>query len=298
MEITEGIHTGLTREQYDAIDAINATRLLGCRKSLAHGKEKEDNPPDKSAALSFGIALHVAFLEPEEFPLRYAVMPPFEQEIAKLRKDDETPMYKVPKATKLYRDQRNAWMDANADKSVVTRDEYDQIVRMGRALRDHGSARQLFSRNGADECTVVWSDEDTGARCKGRFDSMIEDEWPTIPDLKSTMDASPWGFSGDCAKWGYHIRGAFYIDGVAAFTSAPNLVFAAVEKDRPHAVGVYQLGERSIAVGRRIYKQLLKGYVKAQETGEWPAYSDQVEELEVPKWAWREGVEQREAVNV
>lgn len=297
MEITEGIHTDLTREQYDAIDAINATRLLGCRKSLAHGREKEDHPPDKSAALSFGTALHVAFLQPDDFPLRYAVMPPFEQEIAKLTKDDGTPKYKVPKATKEYKEKVLVWFDANSDKSVVTRDEYDQIVRMGRALRDHGSARQLFSRNGSNECTVVWTDEDTGALCKGRFDSMIQDEWPTIPDLKSTMDASRFAFANDCAKWGYHIRGAFYVDGVSAFTSPPNLVFAAVEKDPPYAVGVYPLGKRSIAVGRRVYKQLLAAYVKAQESGEWPAYPDQLEELEIPRWAWREGVEQRETVN-
>ena len=284
----EGIYHDIDRATYDAIDAVNASRLLACRKSLAHCKEQMLNPPERGPALAFGTALHTAFLEADDFPVLYVVMPAFEDAIAAEFKEDGSPKYKVPKATKAYKEQVEAWKFANGDKNVVTLDEYNQIRAMGRSLRSHPAANEMFNRGGSNECTVIWTDEETELLCKGRFDSLIEDEWPTIPDLKSTMDASPYGFAGSVAKFGYHIRGAFYVDGVSAFTSPPNLVFAAVEKEPPYAVGVYQLGSKSIETGRRIYRKLLNAFAVALDTNEWPAYSMDVEPLDIPRWAMRE----------
>ncbi len=131
---------------------------------------------------------------------------------------------------------------------------------------------------------MFWDDADTGHPCKARADYIRDDD--IMVDLKTTMDASLSEFSRSIAKFGYHRQDAMYSDGFEACFGRPSrgFVFVAVETKPPHAVGVYTLDAESADAGRIEYQTLLNSFAECMESGNWPAYSDNIETIELPRW--------------
>lgn len=105
--------------------------------------------------------------------------------------------------------------------------------------------------------------------------------------LKKTQDARAEAFSRAIDNYRYHVQDAFYSD-VFGWATGKELVsfrFLAVEQELPHACKVYMLDETSRQEGRRLYREALNTYAHCLQTGQWPAYPTQADEIiSLPPW--------------
>jgi hypothetical protein len=65
-------------------------------------------------------------------------------------------------------------------------------------------------------------------------------------------------------------------------------VFIAVEREAPYAVGVYRLLDEVIALGRAENEDLLRQYVWCQKNATWPGYGDQIQDIGIPVYGFKE----------
>jgi hypothetical protein len=59
-----------------------------------------------------------------------------------------------------------------------------------------------------------------------------------------------------------------------------------VEKTYPYAVGVYQLDADAMQHGAELRKQNMRMIADCRAINEWPSYSNTIEPLSLPKWAF------------
>ena len=95
-------------DEYDQIPAVRRSALWEIRKSPAHYKWAVENPSEDTPALKMGRAIHMAVLQPEEFPDTYAVMPDG-----------------IDRRTKEGKAAWAAWCEENDGKEVLTKEELE-----------------------------------------------------------------------------------------------------------------------------------------------------------------------------
>lgn len=255
------IRHGLTYDEYRALPGLNISTLLKMRRSPKHFRHALLNPSPDTPALSFGKALHSLLLEPERV----------EQDVA---------VWSGTRRGKAW----DAFSAANADRLIVKSDEWDQAHTMAQAIRAHDVARFYLEQDGEAESSITWNDEATGRALKGRIDWLCGE---AIVDLKTTRDPSQFLFGRDAARYGYHIRAAWYQDGIAALTGTwrPYVLIAA-EKDPPHDVVCYRVPPEALRAGRNEYRRLLCELAECEAADRWPGIGgDEELDLILPSWA-------------
>ena len=75
-DISPGIYTGVSFDDYCQWDAVNHSKLVRIDKSPLHAKTPIDLSQSKS--IRFGHLVHSGRLEPDSVESRYAVMPAYE----------------------------------------------------------------------------------------------------------------------------------------------------------------------------------------------------------------------------
>lgn len=259
---TPGIFFDLPEETYRQAPGVNVSAMKYMVKSPAHYHEYMTAP--KAAATPaqvFGTLLHRGCLEPHR-PADYAVKP---AEINLRTKEGQ------------------AW---KADQVAPIIDEEDAraIARCKTAIQNHPIARAILTgKDSRKEVSVFKVHEPTGLLLKGRLDVLTTDtEGNTVVvDLKTTDDASLDGFSRAIAKWRYAQQSAHYIDLVEAVF----FTFIAIEKDAPHAIGIYSIDRESIEIGRQENERCLTLIAECQKTNKWPGYANEVQTIGLPRWA-------------
>ncbi len=176
------------------------------------------------------------------------------------------------------------WIAARQDRPIISQEHYTDVLGMADAIRRHPAAA-LALKTGKAEQSLFCEDPDTGLQLKCRADWLSGN---AIVDLKTCQDASPMGFAKCVANFGYDIQAAFNLDlaNILGLGKA-HFIFIAAEKEPPYAVGVYQLDQESIEVGRSKYRRLLSCYLQCVVDDKWPAYSSNIEFLSLPMWAQR-----------
>lgn len=248
----------MTNAEYHAHPAVSKSVLDRVAKSPKHalaylnGARKEP-----TAAMRFGSALHMYVLEPDLFRATYS--------------------------------------EFNGDRRTKAgREEYEQIIAIGKQPIQIVEIEQFekmrasiftlscnpIAGKGRIESSVFWTDEASGLECKCRPDWW---DGETIVDLKSTDDASPEGFARSVAGYRYHVQAAHYMAG----TGVKRFVFIAVEKQEPHAVGIYELDEISLEYGQQIRAQELETLAECKRTNIWPGYADGLQTIGLPSWAYK-----------
>jgi len=259
------IYSRHERADYDGIDAINISRLKELKRSPQHYQHAINNPKT-SAAMTLGIATHVAVLEPERY-------------------DTEFVVYTGRKAGK---DWESFKADA-AEKTILTADEHATAMAIAAAVRADDRAIPMLAA-GDPEVSMLWSlgAEFPGRKAKGRVDWLTSDNGrPLIVGLKTARDCRHFAFGSQSAKLGYHMQWAYYFDGYEAITGdAPRMIEIVVESAPPHAVAVYAISDDVIAQGRDDYRDLLKLLDQCELTGAWPGPQPSVEFLTLPSWAY------------
>ena len=270
--MTGSIASRMPREQYDAIEALNISRLKELRRSpqhyqwaLAHRRETD--------AMTLGIAAHVAVLEPERYGTEFAVW------------DRITDGGRSAPRNGKYWD---AFCDANQGRKVLTMAENATALALARAVRSHEGALR-YLQSGEPEVTLEWQLPTSPPRpARGRVDWLTRiDGQPYIVDLKTARDCRPFQFGNQCARLGLHLQLAYYHDGVEAITGdRPRVVVIVVESDEPHAVAVYHVPDDVIEQGREEYLQLLATLEECERTDAWPGPVPLEETLSLPTWAF------------
>lgn len=197
-------------------------------------------------------------------------------------------------AVTLWSDAQAEWLQNNTSRTVLTAEQWEQVHAMRDAVMAHPAANALLTR--ANNVVV---------------------------DLKTCEDASPEGFAKSIANWRYDVQDPYYLDGLreairqSKQTSFPwkngkselsaywidpvtgelcrcrpdywkgspdHFLFIAVEKKKPHAVGVYQLDGESRELGRAQYRADLDLFAKCKANDNWPGYGDKIQKVNMPGW--------------
>lgn len=169
--------------------------------------------------------------------------------------------------------------------------DWQEASAIARAVLDHPTAGALLSGTDA-EVSMFWHDEETDIWLRGRMDAMtLGYQMPTIVDFKTTKDASKDGFGKSVADYGYARQDPHYRDGLAACLGCKpddiDFVFAVVETEPPYLVATYRIDAAAVDVGREQNRIAREIYAACTESGIWPGYSEEIEDLSLPYWRRR-----------
>ena len=115
------------------------------------------------------------------------------------------------------------------------------------SVKEHPIASQIIV-GGEPELTALWTDPETGLRCRTRSDYYIARRG-LIVDVKTAQDAGPAGFTRAAFNL-IRITGntRFTCAGFEARVLAEHFVFLAIEKTPPFAVALYQHDEDAVSI--------------------------------------------------
>lgn len=284
-----GEHCGVSADQYHRWDAASNSRLNDLKRSPLHMRERILNPPEPTPALILGTAIHMAILEPEPFVATYQMAEP----CCERKKNGE--ICGNPGINR----QDGRWYCGVHSRNIQAFDDYVQVIsaadyetcrRISESVQRHKDAAAILDSRYATELSIAWDDGGSGVRCKARLD-VVSQKFETIADIKTTRDASRDQFQRSIFQYGYHRQAAHYLSGARAVCPAvdwQHFVFIAVEKEPPYAVGVYRLLDEVIDAGRDELDILLARYGQCQATGVYPAYGDDVVDIGLPAYAWKQ----------
>lgn len=263
------IQSRMPRAEYNAIEALNITRLKEMRRSAQHYRYAMTHAKC-SDAITLGIATHVAVLEPERFKTEFASWD-------RRTKGGNS----APRNGQFW----DAFLNANAGKTILTEDEWMHAHEIAHVVRADDLAMRYLS-HGEPEVTFEWDLD--GRPCKGRVDWLTHiDGHATIVGLKTARDCRHFAFGSQAAKLGYHLQFAFYHDGYERIRgSKPKLVEIVVESAAPHAVAVYRIPDDIIEQGRDEYTRLLEQLKQCEKADEWPGPQPLEDYLTLPSWVY------------
>jgi exodeoxyribonuclease VIII len=266
MEMKPGIYYDLPRDEYDAIEAANWSRIRHMLRSAAHYQAELARPHD-SPAMAFGRIAHELILENKR---NFVVGGPIN-----------------PKTGRPFGTETKAFAEwaATQTSPVLSEEDAGHLATMLAVLAENATATTILADT-SREVTVVWVHAETGTPCKCRIDAAYvtdeEDEDDYVLDYKTCEDASYDVFRWDVKKRLYAAQLAMYADGLATVACGSPLAYiVAQEKSPPYGVASYLLGTAMLDLGRKKYQAALRSYAECVKTGRWPAYPDQVQLFEI-----------------
>lgn len=254
------IYENITYGDYEKLPGVRQSELSKIADSPAHLKYHLDHRSEDvdTEALRVGSALDALLLEPKAFNKHFV---------------------EAPDCDRRTKEGKAAWERFtfdNPNKTVLKKDEYQQVCDMAASVRKYKTAMTLISE-ATPQLVVVWNDATTGVKCKCRVDGWVN-KFLTAFDLKTTRDISR--FQWSIVDYGYARQGAFYLDALnAAGLNPQHFVFMAIDKTPPYGMMFFRLREDVIDVGRASYKKLLATYAECQLTQKWPCYPDELRDI-------------------
>lgn len=226
----------MTEQQYRAHEGLGSTQL---KNVLGFG-----SPGAKAA--NFGTAVHLAALEPQRFADEVRILPKFSGRGAKAAREE--------------------YMDANADKLLLTASEYEMAMELLEAFQVHPIGRVLEHQAAVFETPILCEDAETGIKLKSKPDIRCKH---IVYNLKTAADASVAEFErkggGRLWRMGYAQQAAHELDAAAALgIESPVYCIVAVQKTRPVRLAVYEISDHPddlergwIKYGRRMNRAAL-----------------------------------------
>lgn len=271
-----GIHFGIPEAEYHAWPAVNQSALKQARRSMRHVLAALEEHTEPTPAMAFGSAFHAAAFGDEN---AVVVSPGFGRSKADIEAKE-----------KFYLE--------NAGRHIVKCDERVQIDAMIGAMVQHPAVPEIFEGLIGSEISILWRDKATGLACKARLDALSQrsDGTLVIVDLKSVQDAAPEKFGRDIHNYGYHYQIPWYEralrlawsaqHGIAASSLSVESLMLCVEKSTPHATAIYRLPPRLVYTADEQMMLWLAQYAGCVDLEEFPGYSPDIEEIDIPGWAY------------
>lgn len=235
-------------------DYLSYSALKAFAKSPNHYLQYINKEHVQTPAMVVGSLAHCLVLEPEAFRDQFAVAP------------------EVNKRTNSGKAIWEAFTLENADKTVITEDQYHQATKIADAVSRHRKATRILAGKQAEQAiegTIY------GMQFKGVADALGND---AVVDLKTTQDASPDGFRRAASNFDYHLQAAIY----GHLTGHLPFYWVAVESAAPFNVAVYQPTPESLDAADAYLRQLIERF--NEWDGEPVGYGENIYELDLPPW--------------
>lgn len=266
----------MNNAEYHALPQVSSSQLKTLMQSPAHFYAKyldpEREPVESTPSQKTGTIAHACVMEPSEFDKRYIVVPEG-----------------IDRRTK---EGKQLWADLLASgREPVSDKDWQSAKGILKSVTAHPVLKRVLSMCKVEH-TLFFADEETGTKCRARLDIMVEPcaEYPTglIMDLKTTDDARPFPFGRMVWQQNWHIQMAHYVNAFYAnYGVIPEYQWIPAELKKPHGVAIYSATESLIQYGQAECSRLLRIYADCSSANNWPSYSDDVTELELPAWAAR-----------
>lgn len=269
-EREDGIYHDIPDEEYHAIERISNSYLGILKRSPAHLIYALEHEPEEKDHFTFGRAAHDAVLRPLHFEEAWA---------------------RAPEGDRRTKAVKEEWakLEEEHGSMILKPDAYDKADALGKEVRSHVITSPILAAPGHAEVTLLWTDPETGIKCKGRVDWLPASDWSWFFDLKTTTDASAKGFAKSLFAYGYFRQMAFYKGGLEVLGDRRDQVaIIAVEKEPPFALSTFRVDEAALSAGEHEYKRLLKLYAQCASMDHWPGYEEGVVDISLPPWAWSE----------
>jgi hypothetical protein len=249
--------------EYLALPDIGTSDIIAALRTPAHYHARVVREATEATVL--GTAAHAAILQPELYRSTYVVAPVM---------DRRTKDWKEWKAENV--------IDGH---EIITQPDAWLVQGMAAAVMANPVARDLISRSQV-ECTLQWTDPETGLRCKARPDLRPMHDH-ALGDLKTAADASYRAFQRAIYSFGYHIQAAHALEGLATINgeSCNTWVWIVVEKEPPFAVALYQADDITLDTARRERRRALGLIAACEKAGEFPGYPQDIQPIGLPPWA-------------
>lgn len=272
-----GMILGLSNADYHSLPSVSSSQLKTILRSPAHYKAAYlSGAPRKepTASMVLGSLTHTLFLEPENFGSEYIIAPDCDR-----RTKEGKAVY-------------SAFQDAAEGLAIITADQLQTAQAMAKALRGHAINEAMI--DGHAEASIFYNAVigGLGLACRIRPDYHIapSETWPSglIIDVKTTDDARAEAFARTCVNFGYDLSAAMYCDGFQQHygtTEPPLFLLLVVERDAPFAVACYECSPEMLDKGNEKYRKALDLLTICKLSGEWPAYDEGIQLLNLPKWA-------------
>lgn len=311
-DLQDGAYPNIPFVEYLAWPFVNHSRLTLFKKTPLHAREAMLHPEASTSDQTFGQLAHASTLQPSEFSrlyicfdewlktedgmaanAKFRAIRDLRMSRGELQKDEYD--RRTTEGKQLWADFENACQG----RILVSLTESSRIRSMIASVQSNATASQLiYGEGGQSELSIIWTDEETGERCKSRLDRATSIAgYAVIPDLKTSDDASESGFSRSCVTYNYASQGAMYVDGITTLgKKIPMLardwrfLHVVVEHHAPFAVATYELDDAAIGTGRIQYREWLRRYAECKASGEWPGYPDGIMPLSLPRWAVDKGL--------
>lgn len=261
--LPDGIHEGLDDKVYFQLPYFSSSyaRTLIINPALAQQERKEKK------YLSLGSAIHALKLEGRDvFNSRFVCLP---------EDAPKKPTVTQRNAAKPSVDTQNAiyfwdlFESQNQGKTIMSAEDKEIVEGCCKAIDEHPCVikRGMF-KSGSFEVTIIYTDRETGIRCKSRLDN-LEDGF--INDLKSTADSTPWLFEKSIEKYGYATQGGSY--SIAAATVGADIRevrLCAVSTKAPFTPHVGMFSEAYLIDGQASFCRALNIEAECRDLGYYP----------------------------
>lgn len=265
-----GVYLDVPDPDYFTDDAFSQSQAKQLLESPARYRWSQDHPEKPKAAFDVGHAAHAKVLGrgSDIVTIPATLLSPGEAIRSAAAKKWEA--------------------DAIAEGKVVIKPKVAaEVDAMAEAVLAKPEARRLLELPGDSEVSMWWRDTVTGVECRGRVDRLIQcgDQVVNL-DLKSTNDATLYGFSKSAADYGYHVQDAAYDDGFYHITGERlPCVLIAVEKAPPHLVALFEFTPTDVDAGLAMWRKALRLLTTCRAQNRWPGHPDHIQTLTLPRWA-------------
>ena len=269
---------------YRKAEGLNKSSIDRLLKCPAEYRELQLLPPvEPTPAMRFGTALHSLALTPERF-------------------SEDVHILTRPATTKEGKAQKKEAEEAG--KVVISKEDYEKLFRTRSHMIRHPRIRPLLphvecelskglaSLPGDSEVSLYWDEEFSGhtVQCKARLDriAILPGGDVVGVDVKTTSGGLDQDSLGKAiATYGYHRQAAWYVHGMSQLglaVSAFVLVFTSTVP--PYLCVPVMVDSRAELLGLEECKLAAEAYAEGLQSDEWPTYSDSIEEIDLPEWAY------------
>lgn len=269
-KITQSGRYDLTMDEYhgqpaDTLSMSSSDAILLNGATPAHLRAAWLEENDNSKASDLGTIIHSLILEPHRT----------EKAVVVVRANDWR--------TKAAQEMREGARVLG--KTPILEHELGAAHDAVQAVMDHHVAAELL-REGDAEQSWFAKDKATGLYLKCRPDFFTKSR--IIIDIKTVASASPEFLMRRVYDGGWFQQAPWYCDVVERVDRLPaeGYCWICVEQKPPHAVVVRKPPYAALMHGHRLNQQAFATFAKCAAENNWPAYSEEIEELGLPDFAY------------
>ena len=249
----------------------------------------KDSAISKSGWVDFGQNEYLYYVKktyPEDFQKddsKFALGTAFHTYVLEQHRAEKDIVVQPGTIKRKYGKEWDAFKAANEGKTIVTVDQKKTLDAMLESAMQHPRYDSLFPKEGVNEMSFFWENNDYGFIQKCRPDAL-----PcagSIVGLKTTGNINPWRFGKIAGDLKYHWSAYLECLGVTQCTgvSHEEYVLFVVETSPPFQTVCYRLEPDAISAAKLQVESLYGRYAQCLKTNVWPGYPDQI--LVLPKYA-------------